>query len=127
MLAIDDFGRPRRRASSLGPAARLPFSARTSRINAARVTAGASDSLSRRAPSAPTPSVLKAPPRARVSPPRANMLNRVPYLDSGYKGCSYCPTYRHLFNMLDDGRDEDEEDPTWCRASDWSRRRTARS
>src|ERR1700675_2448660 len=46
MLAIDDFGRPRRRAISLGPAASPSLSARTSRIVAARVTAGASESAS---------------------------------------------------------------------------------
>ena len=44
MLAIDDFGSPSRRASSLGPTASVADSARTSRISAARVTAGARDS-----------------------------------------------------------------------------------
>ena len=43
MFAIDDFGNPSRRANSLGPTGVLPFSARRSRIAAARVTAGASD------------------------------------------------------------------------------------
>ena len=44
MLAIEDFGMPSRRASSLGPAGSPAASARTSRMRAARVTAGASES-----------------------------------------------------------------------------------
>src|SRR6185369_18065507 len=82
MFAIDDFGSPSRRASSLGPAAVPAFSARRSRIAPARVTAGASDS-----PSAASSSTgrsiavifrLLGRVLARLS---ASRLNRVLYLD----------------------------------------------
>ena len=88
MFAIDDFGSPSRRASSLGPAATPPFSASRSRITAARVTAGASESASPMAPAASGDDrdrrigdlVLRARHPVPLALP-VSMLNRVPYLD----------------------------------------------
>src|SRR5919107_5393094 len=96
MFAIDDFGRPSRRDSSLGPSAAPPSSARASRIAAARVTAGASDS-----PEAPS----RASSTGAIAielPFVDSMLARVPHLDYG-GGTLYCPAHRRVFSMLDDG------------------------
>ena len=95
MFAIDDFGSPSRRASSLGPAAAPPFSASRSRIAAARVTAGASEfgladgagrvRHDRAAPDRAT-SFSALVIRASLIRP-ASMLNRVPHLDCDRVRC----------------------------------------
>src|SRR6478609_3325821 len=125
MFAIDDFGRPSRRASSLGPRARPAPSARTSRIAAARVTAGASDS-----PLAPSCASLAGAVAMPVGPLvvvnlpcPASLPNGSQHLDSR-DWVVYCPAHRRVFSMLDDGVVGQEEDHPWCRGSDRSRQRS---
>ena len=128
MLAIDDFGRPRRRASSLGPTASEAVSARTSRISAARVTAGARDSGS--ASRSTAVFVIGLPFRAvpagrrRRSRSLASRMDRVQHIDFRAWRSLDCSTYRRSFSMLDEiGRGSRGGDA--CRGSDRSRPRSA--
>ena len=103
------WGGPSRRASSLGPTGWDGCSASTSRMSAARVTAGASDSgsasrsavvsvsASVRRPSASSPS---RPPVPRVDA-SASRMDRVQHIDLRVGRSPYCSTYRRSFSMLD--------------------------
>ena len=126
MLAIDDFGRPSRRASSLGPTASVADSARTSRISAARVTAGARDSGS--ASRSTVVSVIGLrflviePPGGRRPP--ASRMDRVQHIDLRSRRSPYCSTYRRSFSMLD-AQGGGQEEESACRGSNRSRPRSA--
>src|SRR5262245_44410174 len=92
MFAIEDLGSPSRRASSLGPAAALPFSARRSRIAAARVTAGDRDPPASMSSLTPL-SAPRSDPRCRRRQPycpglTATLSFRIP--------CAVQPTGRHV-------------------------------
>ena len=118
MFAIDDFGRPSRRASSLGPTRlavalgqdvedpRRPRDGRSERIGLRRRAGVEASPVRLDAGLASSPpfatATIRPPPRCRPRCMRpASRMDRVQHIDFVPRRSAYCSTYRQSFSMLD--------------------------
>ena len=100
-------------------------SASTSRIDAARVTAGASDSPALPSPVSVVASVdIADPSRHRRPSAAASLLAGVLHLDYARVGMVYCPAYRRRVQYVGRRRTGQEEGQACSRGSDRSRQRS---